>query len=185
MIGRRMIPTAHLPLTERTDTIDRLRRSLDDVLYAVSITPETWRHRAPATVEGLDWLGGWSVAENLAHLAVYEESIAAPVLEAILAGRDGTDDVISVLEGDYEARWRNLAASPIEHISQRLADARDHQIAAVSSMSDDLFHELTTALWATDLTRNGHSAAWVATKTFQHTWEHGNSILRIALFAPD
>jgi hypothetical protein len=24
----------------------------------------------------------------------------------------------------------------------------------------------------------------VATKTFQHTWEHGNAILRVALFAP-
>jgi hypothetical protein len=25
---------------------------------------------------------------------------------------------------------------------------------------------------------------WIATKTFQHTWEHGNALLRLALYAP-
>lgn len=29
-----------------------------------------------------------------------------------------------------------------------------------------------------------HSAGWVAAKTFQHTWEHGNFLLRVALFSP-
>ena len=39
-------------------------------------------------------------------------------------------------------------------------------------------------LWSN---RNGGEAlamSWVATKTFQHTWEHGNAILRVALFTP-
>lgn len=51
-------------------------------------------------------------------------------------------------------------------------------------MDDDLFQALTTTLWKDDSAPEGHSAAWVAAKTFQHTWEHGNSIFRIALFAP-
>jgi hypothetical protein len=49
-------------------------------------------------------------------------------------------------------------------------------------MSDELFQASTTTLWTDVLAADGHSAAWVAAKTFQHTWEHGNSILCIALF---
>lgn len=179
-----MVPSVHLPATERTNTIDRLHRSLADVLYAVSITPETWLSRSPANEVGLDWLGGWSVAENLAHLAVYEECVAAPVLEAIAVGRDATAAVITVIEGDYEDRWLALARLPLDDIAQRLSAARNRQIDAIAAMDADRFHALTTTLWQTDPASGGHSAAWVATKTFQHTWEHGNSILRIALFAP-
>ena len=82
----------------RFDTVARLNHSLLDVLYAASITPEFWRFRTPQGEPGLEWLGSWSVADNLAHLAVYEEQVAAPILEAIREGRDGGSDVMSVFE---------------------------------------------------------------------------------------
>jgi hypothetical protein len=169
--------------TDRAAAIARLEQSLADVLYAVAITPEAWRHRSPASIPGLDWLGSWSVTENLAHLAVYEEQIAAPILEAISTGRDADADVESVLENDYEAHWQALATLPQLEIAARLTAARRRQIDAIAAMDDDRFHARSTALWR-ELTPEGHSAAWVAAKTFQHTWEHGTSIFRFALFAP-
>jgi DinB superfamily len=168
----------------RSGTIDRLTRSLTDVLYAASITPDTYHYRSPAAASGLEWLGTWSVAENLAHLAVYEEHVAAPILEAIVADRDATAEVTSVIESDYDTHWRALSKSTLDEIAQRLSAARSRQVDAVSAMSDDLFQARTTTLWTDVLAADGHSAAWVAAKTFQHTWEHGNSILCIALFAP-
>lgn len=99
----------------------RLKQSLADVLYAASITPETWQLRSPTDEADLDWLGSWSVAENLAHLAIYEELVAAPILEAIAGGRDGTAEVQSVIEGDYENRWKALSESPMDAIAQRLS----------------------------------------------------------------
>jgi hypothetical protein len=175
---------AHQPATGRSGTIDRLTQSLADVLYAASITPDSYHYRSPAAAMGLEWLGTWSLAENLAHLAIYEENIAAPILEAIVAGRDAAAEVNSVIESDYEARWQALSMSPLDEIAQRLSRARLRQADAVSAMSDELFQAPTTTLWTDVLAADGHSAAWVATKTFQHTWEHGNSILCIALFAP-
>jgi hypothetical protein len=169
--------------SERADSIARLSRSLDDVLYAVSITPQFWHYRSPADDPGLSWLGSWSVADNLAHLAIYEEQIAAPILEAIREGRDESSEVVSVLESDYEALWQVLSKSPLDDIAARFSAARRRQIEAISSMDDALFHARSTSLWH-ELTPAGHSAAWVAAKTFQHTWEHGNSILQFALFVP-
>ena len=168
----------------RSATIDRLTQSLADVLYAASITPATYHYRSPAAATGLEWLGTWSVAENLAHLAVYEEHVAAPILEAIVTGRDATAEVNSVIESDYESLWQALTNSRLDEIAQRLLAARSRQVDAILAMDDDLFQAPETTLWTDVLAADGHSAAWVAAKTFQHTWEHGNSILCIAVFAP-
>ena len=167
--GRIVSASALQSATVRSDTIDRLTRSLADVLYAVSIAPDTYHYRSPADATGLEWLGTWSVAENLAHLAVYEEHIAAPILEAILAGRDASAEVNSVIESDYEARWQALSIAPLDEIAQRLSSARSRQVDAVSAMSDDQFEASATTLWADVLAADGHSAAWISAKTFQHT----------------
>lgn len=179
-----MVSSALRRATERAATIERLQQSLASVLYAVAIIPDAWHSRTPDDDPALAWLGSWSVAENLAHLAVYEELVAAPILEAIAAGRDGSADVASVIEHDYEALWQELSAAPIDEIADRLAAARARQTAAVAAMSDERFQALATSLWQPDPAQAGHSAAWVATKTIQHTWEHGDAIFRIALFAP-
>jgi hypothetical protein len=170
--------------TRRSETIDRLQQSLATVLYAVSIAPETWHYQAPADDAELSWLGSWSVAQNLAHLAVYEEQVAAPILEAIAAGRDGAADVASALESDYETLWQELATCSMDEIAQRLSHARARQIDAVTAMSEERFQTPATTLWQGVGGQPGHAAAWVAAKTIQHTWEHGDSIFRIALFAP-
>ena len=84
---------------------------------------------------------------------------------------------------DYEDLWHALAKSSMDDIAERLTSARHRQIDAISAMDEATFHARSTTLWQ-ELSPDGHSAAWVAAKTFQHTWEHGNSILRFALFAP-
>jgi hypothetical protein len=179
-----MVTTTFRQATGRSATIDRLRQSLDTVLHAVAITPDSWQYRRPVNDPDLDWLGSWSVADNLAHMAVYEAQVAAPVLEAIAAGRDGTADVVTVSESDYESLWQALATAPIGEIAEELSEARSRQIAALEAMSDERFHVPATTLWQEEADGIGHPAAWVAAKTVQHTWEHGSSIFRIALFAP-
>lgn len=159
-------------------TIDRLQQSLADVLYAVEMTPPQWLYRSP-------WRDptSWSVAQNLAHMAVYEERVAAPILEALAAGTDATDAVNSVIESDFDELWQQLATEPIDVIAERLRVARARQVQAVAAMTEDRFHLPATTLWA-EVAPGIHSAAWVAAKTFQHTWDHGNAILVVALFAP-
>jgi DinB superfamily len=124
--------------------------------------------------------GGWDVALNLAHMAVYEEKIALPVLESALRGGDGN----LVTTGDeswFETDSRVFSAEPIEVIVERLTAVRRREIDAVSAFSSERFNESVVGLWSEHLS---HCAGWVAAKTFQHPWEHGNFVLRVGLFSP-
>jgi hypothetical protein len=71
-------------------------------------------------------------------------------------------------------------------IMARLRPARARQIEIVESFDRERFNEPLTPLWSGSGRYGGplHPPGWVATKTFQHTWEHGNAVLRVALFAP-
>jgi hypothetical protein len=78
-----------------------------------------------------------------------------------------------------------LSEEEVGWIFERLRKARSRQIELVERYDPERFNVPVTPLWSSG--RHGavpHSAGWVATKTFQHTWEHGNAILRLALFAP-
>ena len=136
------------------------------------------------------WAGspepGWSIATNVAHLAVYEQRLAAPVLDDLAAGGDGTGPHVGVPSGGEDwllAATIELAESPLEAVVERLRTARRRQIAAVRAMDIEALNAPRTPLWQ----RPGaprDSAGWVAAKTVQHTWEHGTTISQIALFAP-
>jgi hypothetical protein len=73
-----------------------------------------------------------------------------------------------------------LAAQPLETILARLRAARRRQVDALRAMTDGRFESATTRHWGS----GPHTPAWVAAKTLQHTWEHGNSVMQIALFYP-
>jgi hypothetical protein len=77
-----------------------------------------------------------------------------------------------------------LAAEPVETLVARLHAVRDRQIAIIESTPAEIFNEPKTMLWSDRNVGKPRALSWVATKTFQHTWEHGNAILRAALFAP-
>ena len=119
---------------------------------------------------------------NLAHLCVYEEGLAAPVLAALADGQDGTQAVESAFEARFEPEARALSASPAEESLDRLRAVRSRQAELVRSFDDERFNTSMTPLWqrpGADLDPPG----WVSAKTVQHTWEHGSTIFQIALFA--
>jgi len=129
--------------------------------------------------------GEWNVAMNLAHLVVYEERIAVPVLEALVTGSDGVGATPSSREDWFFNDAVALSRDEVGVMVERLRKARVRQIEIVEAYDAERFNGAVTPLWSSG--RHGaapHSAGWVATKTFQHTWEHGNAILRLVLFAP-
>jgi hypothetical protein len=153
-------------------TIEAAARRLEDSLaqleWAVSLVPESWHHR-PAN-------GPWSVARNLAHLAVYEEGTAAPTLEALAAGLDAR----AVPRGEdwFLPEERALGQEPVSMIMDRLKAVRRRQIQTLHGFPEEAFERPAATLWG-----DAFSAAWVTNKTVQHTWEHGNTILQVALFS--
>lgn len=170
------------PHFDRDETARLLRDSLDTVESAVRMVPAQYTHATP------DWYLGeaWSVAMNIAHVTTYEEAMANPVLAAMADGGDGTGVVESGMEGWFLARSEELSCASIDTLLGRFRAAREAHIAIVLLFDATRWNERLTPLWSSG--RHGtelHSPAWVAMKTFQHTWEHGNAVLRMALFAPD
>jgi len=150
------------------------------VQWAVAQVPERWTHAIPDYYPE----DAWSVARNLAHMAVYEEGIAAPMLRDLAVGGDGAAAMRSPRE-EFLTGATELSREPVEDIQHRLSVCRGEQIAIIGGYDEERFNAPATSAWASG--QHGtppHSAGWVATKTFQHTWEHGNAILRMALFAP-
>jgi hypothetical protein len=165
----------------RADTAARLRDSLRVIEWAAGLVPPEWTHANPAYYAP----GAWTIAMNVAHLAVYEEQIANPLLAALADGADGVAAVKSAMENWILDASMVLAQEPFAAIVERMRAARETHVATVEQFAESRWNDRVTPLFATGVHGSPpHSAAWVANKTFQHTWEHGNAILRMALFAP-
>jgi hypothetical protein len=165
---------------DRAETVRQLEESLRVLELAVARTGERW-HRPPP-LEGLP-ADFWGVARQLAHLAVYEERIAAPCLEALADGGDASDAIRPGATPDWEEREAaELSAEPVGDILDRLRAARGRQVAAVQRMSEERFATPATRHWRRVQATELKSPAWVAGKTIQHTWEHGTSVMQIELF---
>jgi hypothetical protein len=166
---------------DRAATARLLRDSFEVVASAARSLPTRWTHENPGWYPA----DAWTVAMNLAHMLVYEAQMANPVLAAMTKGCDGVGATKSDVESWFLADAEALAPAPIEELVRRLADARHDAIAIVESFADARWNTGMTPLWTRgEATRALRTPAWVAMKTFQHTWEHGNAVLRMALIAP-
>src|SRR5262245_31203950 len=118
---------------DRSETERQLRESLRVLELALAGTAERW-HRPSGEALPPDFRG---VAMNLANLAVYEERIAAPVLEALAEGGDASDAIPPGATPDWEEREAaELSREPIGRILERLRAARERQVTAVRRIQE-------------------------------------------------
>ncbi|MEX0781383.1 MAG: hypothetical protein WD557_01955 [Dehalococcoidia bacterium] len=169
-------------LLDREGTIERLRSSLATVEWAVKLIPEGWTHRSGGPRSTHE---AWSAAMNLAHLATYEETFPLTELEDLLSEGNGLGRLSSMSEEITQSRALALASEPISVILGHLQEARARQVGLAEEFPGASFTTPQTRAWGSSgLGPEWWSPALVLNKTFQHTWEHGNAILSIALFAP-
>lgn len=152
--------------------------------WAVSNIPGEYTHKLPDYYPDTDW----SAAMNLGHLVIYEESVSAPTLTAMATGGIlvGPGSPFTPAESWFYDDSVALSAKPFPELAARLAAARERTIAQVREFpADELNNRMDTVFGRTPVHgRVPHSPGWVAMKTVQHTWEHGNALLRLALFSP-
>jgi len=122
--------------------------------------------------------GDWSVAMNLAHLALYEERVAIPVLAAASRREDAAVTVGSSNEGPLEGSARALADGDFASVVRRYEDAARAHAELLARFDDASFNEPRCSLWSPRL--GLVCAGWVAKKSLQHTWEHGHTVIRQA-----
>lgn len=170
---------------DRELILSMIQQSMDALEWALPMIPEAWTHRSPSGTRMSPGEGAWSAAMNLAHMALGSEVLYQSVLRSLLGGGDGVSDSSLREPSPYEPAAMELAERPLQEIMKKFRAGRAEEAALARAFSPEAWLAPTTAAWG----RSGygprlHSPARIVAKSFQHTWEHGNAILRVALFAP-
>lgn len=149
----------------------QLQASADGFVWAFAqINPEQW-HRLPPDAS---YMGTWTPLRHVWHVTGYEEMIVVPAMQA-WCGQPMPDG--EKWQDDDDAFAAALAAG-------LTADAMIARFRAVRQQQIDLLDELTSIDWeAPRPTLWGNQPLkMVVTKTYQHTFEHGDTLLRMALW---
>ncbi|MFQ6088364.1 MAG: DinB family protein [Candidatus Methanofastidiosia archaeon] len=125
------------------------------------------------------YFGLWSAYRLLFHLTHYEEFYALPTMKHWLGESHPKVDIISPNTEFEKEAWRKELKRGVnlKALLERFHSVRSRQIKVLNSIQDEHWTEERVK---TDF--GMVSAEFTVTKTIQHTLEHGNKILRNALY---
>lgn len=149
---------------------DKLRESAENFIWAVGQVPVERQFMPPPTP-----LGEWSVMRNVFHMMHYERTIALPTMRQWLGEPRPPRDAWL----QEEAIWNGGQGHERDRLLADFRAGRTAQIALLSRFDTAAWEEPRVAIWGPAET----TLTWTITKTYQHTFEHTNTILHIALFA--
>ena len=145
---------------------DQLQASADGFIWGVEQVPPERRSIQPP---GPSPFGEWPATRHLIHLINYEEVIALPSMRQWL----GAPRPVVAAWDDTE-RWDG--GWTLERLVDRFRGVRAEQIGLLAEFDDRLWAESREAIWGPV------ALQWVVSKTYQHTLEHTDTVLRQALF---
>ena len=112
-------------------------------------------------------LGELSVARHVFHMLFYEQNIALPGMCQWLGG---------ALPGIVDETQAWTGSMSIDTLLPAFQEIRSQQIALLPQFSEEDWQRVCDTNWGPV------TLFWVVSKTYQHTAEHINDVLRIALF---
>lgn len=150
----------------------QVQTSTEGFLWAVELIPPERHFLAPRPDR-------WSVARTIYHMAYYDRFIGLPALRQwgseplsmqSLAGSAEEDAAIE------ETNWNNGEERELQVMIEDFKKLRAEQLAMIQQFFEPLWSEEREALWGPVTLK------WVVTKTYQHTLEHTDEILRSYLW---
>ncbi|MBE3143746.1 MAG: DinB family protein, partial [Planctomycetes bacterium] len=115
-------------------------------------------------------LGEWTAARHIFHMLYYEQTIALPSMRQWLGDEcpstDGVDEDVAWAEGQEN----------VESLLAEFRKVRVEQVALLPRLDDAVWNAVHETVWGPV------TLLWVVSKTYQHTTEHINDVMRIALF---
>jgi len=144
---------------------EQLQSSANGFVWGTEQVPEARRYTQPPT-----GLGEWTVARHVFHLYYYEKTIALPSMkqwlgESMPEGEDSDEDIA----------W-GKSQDTVEILLDKFSAVRAEQIALLPNLDDTVWNTTREAVWGPV------TLLWVVSKTYQHTAEHINDVMRIGLF---
>jgi hypothetical protein len=144
---------------------EQLQASANGFVWGTEQVPEARRYVQPPK-----GLGEWTVARHVFHLYYYEQTIALPSMQQWLSGTKP-----SVEDSDEDIAWGKTQDS-VESLLEKFRAVRAEQIALLPKFDATAWNDTREAVWGTV------TLLWVVSKTYQHTAEHINDVMRIGLF---
>ncbi|HLH64000.1 MAG TPA: DinB family protein [Ktedonobacteraceae bacterium] len=150
---------------------DQLTSSAEGYIWSVEQFSPEQRFITPPTK-----FGEWSPARHVFHMYSYEQHIALPSMRIWLdepfpyEGHDYKADMLK-----EEKAW-NEGQHTFEELLENFRTVRAEQVVLLQQFSEAIWDEKRKTIWG-DV-----SLKWIVTKTLQHTAEHTNDVLRMALF---
>lgn len=122
----------------------------------------------------------WSVARIIYHMKCYDQFIGLPALRqwggepfSLGGGFTGEMKEDAAIE---EAHWNNGEGHDVATMIADFKKLRAEQLTLIQQFREPTWDEERDALWGSVTLK------WVMTKTYQHTLEHTDEILRLSLW---
>jgi hypothetical protein len=147
----------------------QLQASADSLRWAFSEISPSLRQNLPPEP---GYLGTWPPVRHIWHVTEYERCLALPAMKQWLGSPLPPDDAWH----DDDDTWAKVQARGFEELISAFDNVRQQEIR--------LLDQLTTTDWETprETLWGPKPLAWIVTKTFQHTYEHGDTLLRMGLW---
>lgn len=150
---------------------EQLRTSGEAFVWAITQIDARQHHVLPP--KSRSYLGDWPPVRHIWHVAYYEQCLVLPKMRELAGGPRLPDEPCP----DWD-NWDDFASRTVgEHVADFRA-ARADLIAQLDDMAD--------ADWTTPRETGWgyYPLSMVHTKTLQHTFEHANTLLLMALWWP-
>ena len=118
------------------------------------------------------YLGTWQPLRHVWHVTGYERWLALPAMKQWLGAPLQPGDSWQ----DDDAAWAAVEDKNPQTLREAFREVRREQIELLDRLAGVDWETPRETLWG------NKSLAWVVTKTFQHTYEHTDTLLRMGLW---
>ena len=146
-----------------------LQASTENFLWAVEQIPRERLYLAPRTDR-------WPIARIVYHLTHYEQHIALPSTLQWLGKPRPIVETQQEYDREEDLQWNDGQNHDIAQLTADFKAVRFQQFEVLSKCTEQMWNEERDVVW-------GHlPLKWVVTKTYQHTLEHTDEVLRAYLW---
>ena len=147
----------------------QLKASADGFEWAFSQIPSSFYKKLPPDPA---YLGTWQPARHVWHVTEYERCLALPSMQLWLNVPMSTEDDWP----DDDNAWAKVQELGAQELLSEFRRVRQEQIDLLDQLTGMDWNAPRETLWGLK------PLSMVVTKTFQHTYEHGDTLLRMGLW---
>lgn len=149
--------------------LTHLQTSAEGFEWAFWQVPERLRRERPIETE---YMGLWSATRHVWHVTEYERCIAMPSMRLWLGGAALAEDAWL----DDDAAWDKYKLTADKDLIDQFWTVRRQEIALVNALQEVDWDAPRETGWGSK------PLSWVVSKTYQHTFEHGDTLMRMGLW---